>query len=237
MATKALSYLRVSTRKQTKRDGFPRQRQAIAEYAKRNRVEVVAEYTDGVSGTKGLAGRPGLLDLVARVKLNGLDLVLVEKADRLARDLVEGELILRELREAGVRVIEVEGGNDLTEGDDDNPTKKLIRQVLGAVAEYEKGALVAKLRRARERKRERTGQPVEGRKAFGYYSDEVETLAVIRRLRRRSPRTGRRRHTWQQIADTLNEEARESRSGKPWTLGMVREVVSTFEKNKRRRSA
>lgn len=40
-------------------------------------------------------------------------LVVVDKADRLARDLIEAELILRELGKVGVRVFEAEDGNDL----------------------------------------------------------------------------------------------------------------------------
>jgi DNA invertase Pin-like site-specific DNA recombinase len=55
-----------------------------------------------------------LTALVERVASNCVRTVLVERADRLARDLVEGELILRELRQAGVRVIEAEAGTDRT---------------------------------------------------------------------------------------------------------------------------
>ena len=48
---------------------------------------------------------------------------------------------------------------------DSTPTAVLIRQVLGAVAQFEKAALVAKLRAARERKAKLTGQKVGGRKS------------------------------------------------------------------------
>jgi DNA invertase Pin-like site-specific DNA recombinase len=59
--TKALSYLRVSGKGQVEGDGFPRQREAIARYAKTAGVEVVEEFRDeGVSGTKREARGPGL---------------------------------------------------------------------------------------------------------------------------------------------------------------------------------
>src|SRR6266404_1838086 len=143
MATsKAVSYLRVSGRSQVERDGFPRQRDAIARYAKSQGIEVVNEYRDeGVSGTRELDNREGLRDLLTRIRANGVRLVLVENATRLARDLMVSEVILRELRDAGVSVIAADSGTDLTV-DDDDPTRKLIRQVLGAVAEFEKCVLV-----------------------------------------------------------------------------------------------
>jgi hypothetical protein len=47
---------------------------------------------------------------------------------------------------------------------DDTPTAKLVRQVLGAIAEF-KAMTVAKLRGARDRKRKATGK-CEGRKSL-----------------------------------------------------------------------
>ena len=46
---------------------------------------------------------------------------------------------------------------------DDTPTAKLVRQVLGAISEFDKAMTVAKLRGARERKRREAGK-CEGRK-------------------------------------------------------------------------
>jgi hypothetical protein len=48
---------------------------------------------------------------------------------------------------------------------EDTPTAVLARQVLGAVAEFEKTTLVAKLAAARRRKRIATGEKVDGRKS------------------------------------------------------------------------
>src|SRR5262249_13072914 len=46
---------------------------------------------------------------------------------------------------------------------EDTPTAVLVRQVLGAIAQFEKASAVAKLAAARKRKRERDGR-CEGRK-------------------------------------------------------------------------
>jgi DNA invertase Pin-like site-specific DNA recombinase len=226
----AFAYLRVSGAAQAAadRDGLPRQRAAVARRAKALGLELVGEYADeGVSGTLPLAERPGLSALFETILGNGVRAVLVEKADRLARDLVEGELILREFRRAGVRVIESENGTDLTAGDAGNPTATLIRQVLGAVAEFEKSALVSKLRAARERKRRNGGHAV-GCYGFGAHPEkpeEVATLERARELRRRVP--GRRRATLGEVAAVLNQEQRASRSGKPWTAGTVANVLAS----------
>lgn len=111
--TPALAYPRVSGKGQVAGDGFPRQREAIHRYAKANGVEVVGEYRDeGVSGIKDLDGREGLSDLLARIRSNHVRVVLVERADRLARDLIVGELILNQFRDLGVKVIAADGGGD-----------------------------------------------------------------------------------------------------------------------------
>jgi DNA invertase Pin-like site-specific DNA recombinase len=51
--------------------------------------------------------------------------------------------LLAECRKLGIVVIPVDAGQDLVVADDD-PTRVLIRQVLGAVAQFEKSILVTK---------------------------------------------------------------------------------------------
>jgi hypothetical protein len=63
----------------------------------------------------------------------------------------------------------------------------LVRQVLGAIAQFEKASGVAKLAAARKRKREREGR-CEGRKPLAETRPEV--VALARKLRRRRPKIG-----------------------------------------------
>jgi DNA invertase Pin-like site-specific DNA recombinase len=224
MATtaKAVSYLRVSGKGQVDGDGFPRQRETIARYAKAASFELVGEFRDeGVSGTKDLDAREGLSDLLARIRSNGVRVVLVERADRLARDLIVGELILNQFRELGVKVIAADSGTELTAGDDD-PTRVLIRQVLGAVAQFEKAVIVSKLKAARVRKRRATGR-CEGRKPYGTRPAEADVVALIHKLRRK-PRGGERL-SFASIADRLNAEGHPTRTGKAWAPETVRQIV------------
>ena len=182
MKTKAFSYLRVSGKGQIDGDGFPRQRDVVARYAKRHQLDIAAEYRDeGVSGTKDAFDRPGLTGLLADIASNGVRTILVERADRLARDLMVSEIILTECRKLGVKVVSAECGTELTVEDND-PTRKLIRQVLGAIAEWEKSVVVQKLRAARMRIRKADGR-CEGRKPFGATAEELTVVSRMRQWR------------------------------------------------------
>lgn len=218
---KAFSYIRVSGLGQRDGDGPTRQRHAVAAYAKRAGVEVIKEHADlGVSGTAMLAERPGLRDCLAAAQSTGVKVILVERADRLARDLVVGELILAEFRAAGVRVLDA-NGNDLTVPGDD-PTAIMLRQVLGSFAEYERRALVAKLAAARARERVKNGR-CEGRKPYGDRPGEAEVVERMRELRRKPK--GKPRLSFAAIAAKLNEEGRPTRTGKPWHPEVVRRII------------
>src|SRR5262245_46264300 len=108
---KAISYLRVSGKAQIDRDGFTRQHDTIVRYAKGAGYQVVDEFRDeGVSGTKELEAREGLSELFALIRANGVRVVLVERADRLARDLMVSEVILAEFRKLKVKVIAAADG-------------------------------------------------------------------------------------------------------------------------------
>jgi len=211
--TEAVAYLRVSGKGQINGDGFPRQREAIRRYAKAGGVEVIEEYRDeGVSGTKDLDDRDGLSDLMARIRSNGVRVVLVERADRLARDLMVSEIILAEFRRLCVQVVAADSGTDLSVGDGD-PTRKLVRQILAAISEFDRSVLVSKVRAARVRKRRATGR-CEGRKPYGTRPGEADVVALIHKLRRK-PRGGKRL-SYDAIAARLNADGVPTRTGKAW---------------------
>jgi len=180
--TTAFGYLRVSGRGQLEGDGFPRQLEAIQQYAAANGIELVKVFREeGVSGTKDLENRPALRDLMIALTDGDTTLVLVEKLDRLARDLMVQETILGDLRKRGLELVSV-AEPDLCS---DDPSRKLVRQMFGAIAEYERAMIVLKLRGARQRIKARAGR-CEGMKPFGSQSD-TERHTVARILELRSP--------------------------------------------------
>ena len=104
---------------------------------------------------------------------------LLEKLDRLARDLMIQETIIGDLRKYGFELVSV-AEPDLCR---DDPTRKLMRQIFGAISEYEKTMIVIKLRGARQRKKARTGRG-EGRKPYGHYPGEKRVVERMRALRK-----------------------------------------------------
>jgi DNA invertase Pin-like site-specific DNA recombinase len=95
-----------------------------------------------------------------------------------------------------VRILTV-SGDDLTDSTD--PSRKMMRQIAGSFAEYEKARLVSKLKAARERKRAASGK-CEGRKSWAEINPEL--VREAKRLRRRSPKGHQRslRHVATELA-------------------------------------
>jgi DNA invertase Pin-like site-specific DNA recombinase len=71
---------------------------------------------------------------------------------------------------------------------EDTPTAVLVRQVLGAVAQFEKTTTVAKLAAARNRKRLANGK-CEGRKSLA--ETNPEAVALAKALARKKPKGGK----------------------------------------------
>jgi len=222
---RVFSYLRVSSKGQVDGDGFDRQRDTIRKRCQAAGFEVVREYVEaGISGTSELDGRPALSALFDDVTLDGIRTVLVERSDRLSRDLMVGEVLLAEFRAAGVQVIECEDGRELTANDPDNATGTMVRQLLAVIAQFEKTGLVSKLRKARARKRAEHGR-CEGVKPFGSFPGESDTVDIIKRLRRK-PVGKETRLSFAKIAADLNARNLPSRSGKPWGASSVKQIFN-----------
>jgi DNA invertase Pin-like site-specific DNA recombinase len=182
-------YLRTSSAANvgTDKDSEKRQRNVIQGFAKRAGFEIVAEFYDAaVSGADPIETRAGFAALLDRIEGNGVRTVIVEDASRFARELMAQELGITLLISRGVRLLTA-SGDDLTASDD--PTRKMMRQIAGAFAEYEKARLVAKLRHSRERIRQEKGK-CEGRKP--HVELRPKAVALAKRLHRASPKTGKR---------------------------------------------
>ena len=95
----------------------------------------------------------------------------------------------------------------------------MVRSILGAVSQFEKEALVLKLRRARERKRATTGR-CEGRKP----TIPPNVIQAARRLARRNPRTGRAR-SLREVAAELAALGMLNANGNPFGAESVRRLL------------
>jgi len=155
--TPAVAYLRTSSAANVgaDKDSDVRQRQAIEAFAKLAGYDIVAEFYDAaVSGADPIEMRPGFAAMLEHIASNGARTIIVETANRFARDLIVQETGHRILKDRGIEIIAADSPGVFV---DDTPTTTFVRQVLGAVAELDKAMIVAKLRGARERKRRQVG--------------------------------------------------------------------------------
>ena len=137
-----------------------------------------------MSGADAIDDRPGFTEMLEQLMSNGSRTILVESPDRFARDLMVQLAGHDMLKARGISVIAASAPTFFIE---DTPTAVLVRQVLSAVAQFEKATLVAKLAAARKRKRLSTGK-CEGRKSLAETSPDL--VALAKRLARRKPKGG-----------------------------------------------
>ena len=228
------SYLRVSGVSQIEKDGEQRQRDAIAKFCSAHSLHVSAEFFDaGVSGTIDAMDRPKFSEMVEKIKLFrsdpniasilNIDGIVVENMTRLARDLMVSEYLLKECREHGIKVF-CSDQSDLTDvaSADTDPTRTMLRQIMGAVSQWDKSMLVHKLAVARRRIRAR-GVQCEGKKPYGFRPGEKEILAWIAELRLKNYQS------WE-IAVELNADGHRTRHGKQWNKESVLDMESGRKK-------
>lgn len=209
-----VAYLRVSTDLQADSgQGLDIQEEACRAWARKHRHRLVDVVRDlGVSGTADVAARPGLTRVVAILAADRADGVLVHRLDRLARDLILQETFLEDMHKRGKELHSCSPTEDahLVDAEDD-PSRALVRQILGSVAQYERALTRLRLRAGRDRKRAAGGW-ASGPPPFGYVGvkgvlvpdpEEQEAIRVMRRLSRAG-------HSLRQIGDEL--ERREMRS-------------------------
>lgn len=179
---RVFAYLRVSTAAQTEGDGFDRQLEAIQSFCARKGWTIARVFRECQSGSDEWSSRKLLTEAMelagqqdrsltevspngrnfgVNVPSSGIDTIVVERSDRLSRDLIVAELFLRKCKEKGVSVYTADSGDEIVNSDG-NPTRTLIRQVLGAVAQFDKSSIVQKMQAGRRAKALQTGKPCGG---------------------------------------------------------------------------
>jgi DNA invertase Pin-like site-specific DNA recombinase len=218
----AIGYMRTSsaTNVGEGKDSEQRQRLAIERYAKRAGFDVVDWFRDAaMSGADRIDARPGFSALLARIAGNGVKTIVVETASRFARDLMVQEVGFAMLRDLGVSLIAADSPSSFL---DDGPTSKLVRQILGAVAEFDKAMVVAKLKGARDRIR-RTKGKCEGRKSYAEREGGRELIDMARWLR--SNADGRP-YSLRKVAAELAGYGYVTPSGRPYAAGAIATMLA-----------
>ena len=157
---RAAIYARVSSDRQEKEHTIGSQLEALRAYAATNGMEIVEEFRDeGYSGAR--LDRPGLDRMRDLGEQGAFEVVLTYCTDRLARKFVLQALILEEFERFSIKVIFLEGGAV------DDPQSKLMHQITGAVAEFERAKISERNRRGKLY-RARCGEIVSPDVPYGY---------------------------------------------------------------------
>jgi DNA invertase Pin-like site-specific DNA recombinase len=216
----AIGYIRTSsaTNVGEGKDSDGRQRLAIERFAKRAGFDIVEWFDDAaVSGADPIDARPGFSAALARIAGNGAKTIIVETANRFARDLMVQEVGFPKLRDLGVTLIAADSPSSFL---DDGPTSKLIRQILGAVSEFDKAMTVAKLKGARDRVRRQRGK-CEGRKSYAERDPKLVDLA-----RRLHHNANGRPYSLRQVAAELAGYGYVTPSGRHYSASAIASMLA-----------
>ena len=139
---RAALYLRVSTVDQHPETQLFDLRQMAAQRG----YEVVAEYTDKISGTK--AKRPGIDQMMSDARRGRFDIVLVWACDRIARSTRHFLAVLDDLNRLNIEFISFR-----EQIDTGGPLGRAIVIIIGAIAELERSLIVERVRAGMRRAR------------------------------------------------------------------------------------
>ena len=226
---KAALYARVSTESQEARGTIGSQVAALRERLAAEGREVVAEFLDdGYSGAR--LDRPGLDALRDAAEAGAVSEVWCLSPDRLARNYAYQVVVLEEFARCGVTVRFADAP-----AMDDDPQARLLTQVQGVIAEYERAKIAERNRRAKLW-RSRAGEVLSWKIPYAYRrvprsGDRPAHLvlhepeaAVVRRIFADYIDGGR---SIRQVVDALNRDRVPTPSGTPvWGGSTVGNILA-----------
>jgi DNA invertase Pin-like site-specific DNA recombinase len=143
--SRAALYVRVSTDRQT----VENQELQLRQVAERRGWEVVEIYSDaGISGAKGRKDRPGLDRMLNDASRGKFDVIMAWAIDRLGRSLIDLLGTIQHLEACRVDLYLDQQNLDTT-----TPMGKLIFQITGAFAEFERSMIRQRIHAGLQRAR------------------------------------------------------------------------------------
>ena len=181
-------YARVSTDRQKEQETIASQTAALLEHAASQNWTVPSEWRfldEGYSGASLV--RPGLDGLRDRLAEGQIDTVLVLSPDRLSRKYAYQILLAEEFHRHGAEVVFVKSPPAAT------PEERLLTQVQGMIAEYERAQIIERTRRGKRHRARQGSVNVLSGAPYGYryvkksdtgnaYFEVIETEAAVVRM-------------------------------------------------------
>jgi DNA invertase Pin-like site-specific DNA recombinase len=222
-----LLYARVSTDKQAEKDlSIPAQLQLMREYARKQGWAVLGHYIDEGESAR-TADRPELKRLLQHCqKHRDVDVVLVHKIDRLARNLVDYATIKAVLKRRGIRLVSV------AEHFDEGPVGQLMENIIASISEWYSANLGEEIKKAASAKLQRGEWPVGP--PLGYRSvrsedkrvghvEDAQTAPLVRQAFERYA-TGQ--HSLQTLAEEMAERGLLTARGRPYSEEMMKRLLT-----------
>lgn len=221
-------YARVSTARQEEDQTIKTQMAADMELIRQRGFKLVTEYVDeGWSGD--ILARPALDRLRQDARSKQWQVLVVYDPDRLARRYSYQELVMDELKEAGIEVVFV------TVSTPQNSEEKILHGVRGLFAEYERAKISERFRLGKLRKVKEghllVSMPLYGyryiikqEKKHGFYEINEEEARVVRMIFDWVDKEGLTLHKLVRRLESLGIKPRKSRRG-VWTTGRLSHLL------------
>ena len=225
----AYAYTRVSGRGQLEGSGLERQQEEINRFAKESGYLIKQTFKEeGISGTTTENQRPAFQQMVFSILRNGVNHIIVESLDRLARDLQVQLQLCTYIASKEITLICAGTGENITQAILDDPMRKAMVQIQGVFAELDKSLVVRKLKNGRIKARQDSEtrtlsgkKKCEGRKSLRESSPDL--LKEARKLYRKPPK-GKRR-TLEEVGMALFELGYQTSKQNPYAPAQVKRLL------------
>lgn len=220
---RAVGYIRVSTEEQAKEGiSLGNQAESIRSFCKAKGWDLLALISDEGKTGKDLR-REGVQNLIAKAKAKEFDILVIYKLDRLTRCVRDlGYLVQDVFEKHGVAFSSIQDSFDTS-----NASGKLILNVLGSIAQWERETIAERTRDGLRYKKSRLEKY--GPVPFGFKLDgknlvvepeESQIVARIQDLRQNF------HYSYREIADNLNGEGIKTRAGRNWFPSSIRVIAN-----------
>ena len=225
----AYAYTRVSGRGQLEGSGLERQQEEINRFAKESGYLIKKTFKEeGISGTTTETERPAFQQMVFSILRNGVNHIIVESLDRLARDLQVQLQLCTYIASKEITLICAGTGENITQAILNDPMRKALVQIQGVFAELDKSLVVRKLKNGRIKARQDSEtrtlsgkKKCEGRKSLREARPEL--LNEARKLYRKPPK-GKRR-TLEEVGMALFEMGYQTSKGNHYAPAQVKSLL------------
>lgn len=220
--TKAIGYIRVSTEEQSESGlSLAHQRAKVEAYALATDLELVAVMEDAGKSAKNM-NRPGLLDALAMIRKGEAFALVILKLDRLTRSVKDLGTLVETFEKTGAALISVQDSINTA-----TAAGRLVLNVLGSVAQWEREAIGERTAAAMAVKKDR-GELI-GKVPYGFdlaedgrtlveNPQEQEGLALLRELRG----TGL---SYRKIGAELERRGFMTKAGGRWQAMTIRNIL------------